>query len=92
MTASADEGQRGSPAWLRMGSYFTFSANRMLRREWRQPDLMSCAHDGGEARKLHEAEGGYPTRPSARWPLVVYRAGESERQQLYYRLSGGGSP
>ncbi|MDE0651072.1 MAG: hypothetical protein OXI12_12105, partial [Gammaproteobacteria bacterium] len=69
-----------SPAWAPDGSFFVFSSNR----DGNENQLYMMRHDGGEARKVTDAgEGvsGFAFSPDGQW--LVYRSGESNREQLY---------
>ena len=69
-----------SPAWAPDGSFFVFSSNRDVDSN----QLYMMRHDGGEARKITDAEegvSGFAFSPGGRW--LVYRSGESGQQQLY---------
>ncbi len=81
-----------NPAWAPDGSFFVFSSNR----DGDANQLYMMRHDGGEARKVTDAgEGvsGFAFGPGGRW--LVYRSGESDREQLYRLPAGdlvGGEP
>ena len=69
-----------SPMWAPDGSFFLFASNR----DGDDPQLYMMRHDGGEARKItDDAEGvsGFNFSPDGSW--LVYRSGESNREQLY---------
>ena len=75
-----DDKNETSPAWALDGSFFVFSSNR----DGDANQLYMMRHDGGEARKVTDAgEGvsGFAFGPGGRW--LVYRSGESDREQLY---------
>ena len=75
-----------SPAWAPDGSFFIFSSNR----DGDSNQLYMMRHDGGEARKITEADdgvSGFAFSPDGRW--LVYRSGERGQQQLY-RLPADG--
>ncbi len=83
MTFTEDHNE-GSPAWAPDGSYFTFLSNRDASGENGGNQIYVMRPDGGEARKLTEAEGGVSNQafsPDGRW--LVYRAGRSPQQQLF---------
>ena len=80
-----DDRNETSPAWAPDGSFFVFSSNR----DGDDNQLYMMRHDGGEARKVTDAgEGvsGFAFSPDGQW--LVYRSGESDREQLY-RLPAG---
>ena len=75
-----------SPAWAPDGSFFVFSSNR----DGNDSQLYMMRHDGGEARKITDADegvSGFDFSPDGRW--LVYRSGEGGREQLY-RLPADG--
>ena len=81
-----------SPAWAADGSFFAFLSNR----DGDENQLYMMRHDGGEARKVTDAEEGvsdFAFSPDGKW--LVYRSGESDREQLYRLPNGdlaGGEP
>ncbi|WP_425152995.1 S9 family peptidase [Candidatus Palauibacter sp.] len=69
-----------SPTWGPDGSFFLFSSNR----DGDENQLYMMRHDGGEARKITDAEegvSGFAFSPDGGW--LVYRSGESNQEQLY---------
>ena len=75
-----DDKNETSPAWGPDGSFFVFSSNR----DGNENQLYMMRHDGGEARKVTDAaEGvsGFAFSPDGGW--LVYRSGESGREQLH---------
>ncbi len=79
-TGDSDE---TDPAWAPDGRFFVFSSDR----DGDEDQLYAMRHDGGEARRITDAEEGvsdFAFSPDGRW--LVYRSGEPGREQLY-RLS-----
>ena len=75
-----DDKNETSPAWAPDGSFFLFSSNR----GGDDNQLYMMRHDGGEARKITDADEGvsnFAFSPDGSW--LVYRAGESGQEQLY---------
>jgi dipeptidyl aminopeptidase/acylaminoacyl peptidase len=80
-TEDADERQ---PAWGPGGAFFVFASNRDSDGDGGGDQLYLMRHDGGEARKITEAEegvSGFAFSPDGQW--LVYRSGESGREQLF---------
>ena len=80
------------PAWARDGSFFVFSSDRDASGDGAEAgdgegtgeQLYMMRHDGGEARRITDAaEGvsGFAFSPDGSW--LVYRSGESGREQLH---------
>ena len=83
MTFTAEKNEN-SPAWGPDGSFFTFLSNRDATGENGGNQIYAMRPDGGEARKLTEAEGGVSNHafsPDGQW--LAYRAGRSGQQQLW---------
>jgi dipeptidyl aminopeptidase/acylaminoacyl peptidase len=79
------EKNESSPAWLPDGSAFLFLSNREAPANASGEDQIYLMRtDGGEARRITEAEDGvsdFALSDDGRW--LVYRAGESDEQQLW---------
>jgi dipeptidyl aminopeptidase/acylaminoacyl peptidase len=77
-----EERDETAPVWMPDGASFLFLSNREGDGKQRQVYLMRL--DGGDARKLTSAEEGvdrFDLSPDGRW--LVYRSGESDREQLW---------
>lgn len=77
-----EERDETSPAWMPDGASFLLLSNREGDGKQKQVYLMRL--DGGEARKLTSAKTGvtrFDLSPDGRW--LVYRSGESDREQLW---------
>ena len=75
-----DDKNETSPMWAPDGSFFLFSSNR----DGDRTQLYMMRHDGGEARKITGADdgvSGFGFSPDGNW--LVYRSGESNREQLH---------
>jgi dipeptidyl aminopeptidase/acylaminoacyl peptidase len=74
-----------SPTWARDGSFFIFASNRDAPTSAAtRSQLYMMRTDGGEARRITDAEQGVSTfalSKDGRW--LVYRSGRADRQQLY---------
>ena len=87
-----DDKNETSPTWAADGSFFAFLSNR----DGDENQLYMMRHDGGEARKVTDAEEGvsdFAFSPDGQW--LVYRSGESDLEQLYRLPNGdlaGGEP
>ena len=74
-----DDKNESQPTWAPDGSFFVFVSNRDDENQ-----LYMMRHDGGEARKITDAKdgvSGFDFSPGGAW--LVYRSGESGKQQLY---------
>ena len=79
LTYTEDKDER-SPTWAPDGSFFLFASNR----DGDDTQLYMMRHDGGEARKITDADdgvSGFAFSPDGSW--LVYRSGENGREQLY---------
>lgn len=77
-----DDKNETQPTWAPDGSWFVFASNRDSDNDGNQ--LYMMRHDGGEARKITDADGGvsgFDFSPNGRW--MIYRSGEAGQQQLY---------
>lgn len=77
-----DDKDETQPTWAPDGGWFVFASNRDSDNGDNQ--LYMMRHDGGEARKITDADdgvSGFDFSPDGAW--LVYRSGEAGRQQLY---------
>ena len=77
-----EEKNETQPTWAPDGSYFLFLSDRDSEGSQRQ--LYMMRHDGGEARKITDADDGvsdFGFSPDGTW--LAYESGESGREQLY---------
>lgn len=75
-----DDKNETSPMWAPDGSFFLFASNR----DGDRTQLYMMRHDGGEARKITDADegvSGFAFSSDGSW--LVYRSGESNQEQLY---------
>ncbi|MCA9739506.1 MAG: S9 family peptidase [Gemmatimonadetes bacterium] len=86
LTFTEDKNEE-SPAWTPDGAWFAFLSDRDASgngREGRRNQVYLMRPDGGEARKITDAEGGvgnFAFSPDGAW--LVYRAGRELDAQLY---------
>jgi dipeptidyl aminopeptidase/acylaminoacyl peptidase len=83
LTYTSDKNET-NPTWAPDASYFVFSSNRDAVAPKRTNQLYRMRHDGGEARKITDAKdgvSGFSFSPDGTW--LVFRSGESGREQLY---------
>lgn len=74
-----DEYDEDSPEWSRDGSFFVFESDRSDETQ-----LYLMRPEGGEARRITDAEGGvsnFAFSEDGQW--LVFRAEESDKQQLF---------
>ena len=80
-----EEKNEGSPAWLPDGRSFVFLSNRDApSSSTNRSQLYLMRYDGGEARKITDAEQGvsnFEISSDGRW--LVYRSGKAGEEQLY---------
>ncbi|MDE3006882.1 MAG: prolyl oligopeptidase family serine peptidase [Gemmatimonadota bacterium] len=80
-----DDKNETQPTWAPDGSWFVFASNRDSDNDDNDGNqLYMMRHDGGEARKITDADGGvsgFDFSPNGRW--MIYRSGEAGQQQLY---------
>ena len=77
-----DDKNETQPTWAPDGGWFVFASNRDSDNGDNQ--LYMMRHDGGEARKITDADdgvSGFDFSPDGAW--LVYRSGEAGQQQLY---------
>ncbi|MGB1657238.1 MAG: S9 family peptidase, partial [Longimicrobiales bacterium] len=77
-----DDKDETQPTWAPDGGWFVFASNRDSDNGDNQ--LYMMRHDGGEARKITDADdgvSGFDFSPDGAW--LVYRSGEAGQQQLY---------
>ena len=80
-----DDKNETQPTWAPDGSWFVFTSNRDADSDDSDGNqLYMMRHDGGEARKITDADAGvsgFDFSPDGGW--LVYRSGEAGQQQLY---------
>jgi dipeptidyl aminopeptidase/acylaminoacyl peptidase len=79
-----EEKNETSPAWSADGRFFVFLSNRDTPNGGSRNQLYMMRPDGGEARRVTDAEDGvsnFAFSPDGRW--LVYRGGPSGEQQLW---------
>ena len=77
-----DHKDETQPTWALDGTWFVFASDR--DSENGDDQLYMMRHDGGEARKITEAEDGvtgFDFSPDGAW--LVYRSGDAGQQQLF---------
>ena len=77
-----DQKDETQPTWAPDGTWFIFASDRDSENGGDQ--LYMMRHDGGEARKITDAEDGvvgFDFSPGGDW--LVYRSGDAGQQQLY---------
>jgi dipeptidyl aminopeptidase/acylaminoacyl peptidase len=77
-----DQNDETQPTWAPDGTWFIFASDRDSENGGDQ--LYMMRHDGGEARKITDAEDGvegFDFSPGGDW--LVYRSGDAGQQQLY---------
>jgi dipeptidyl aminopeptidase/acylaminoacyl peptidase len=84
LTFTEDESET-NPVWSPDGNFFIFASTRDNKRQ-----LYTMHHDGGEARKITDHEGGVTSFLwNDRTNRLAYLAGEEDQRQLY--LTSGNS-
>ena len=80
-----DDKNETQPTWAPDGSWFVFASNRDSDNDDNDGNqLYMMRHDGGEARRITDADGGvsgFDFSPNGTW--MIYRSGEAGQQQLY---------
>jgi len=79
-----DESDETSPRWSRDGRFFVFTSNRDAKAGAKEDQLYLMRPDGGEARRITDAEGGvvdFAFSDDGRW--FAYRSGPDGRRQLH---------